>query len=350
MRARCAAPILLFACAAGTDPSPPRAEEAVAIHGRPGAFVLEIEDGRIAALTPTDSKPQRHLVPAFIDAHVHLTYDREVVHGLAPEDHQRDDALLDGGIAAVVDLAAPMRALPRDNRGLRVVASGPMLTAVDGYPTNGWGHDGYGLFVRTADEAPGAVDRLHDAGARLVKIPFAGRPYLDEATLRAIVERAHERKMLVFAHALSDAEARYAGMLGVDVLAHTPVEPLDDETVEVWKDKAVVSTLGAFGGTTNAVDNLRRLAAAGAIVLYGTDLGNRRTDGIDAAELGLLADAGLDTDAIIDAATRRPAELFDLPLGRLEVGAPASFLVFDEAPSTAELGRPTEVWIDGVRR
>ena len=47
---------------------------------------------------------------------------------------------------------------------------------------------------------------------------------------------------------------------------------------------AVVSTLAAFGGSPAAVDNLRRLHAAGATVLYGTDLGNTRDAGPSAEE------------------------------------------------------------------
>jgi imidazolonepropionase-like amidohydrolase len=79
--------------------------------------------------------------------------------------------------------------------------------------------------------------------------------------------------MIVVAHALSDAAARRAADAGVDVLGHTPVEPLAESTIQAWRGRTVISTLAAFGGTPAAVTNLRRLRDAGVTVLYGTDLG-----------------------------------------------------------------------------
>src|SRR5207249_6999813 len=99
---------------------------------------------------------------------------------------------------------------------------------------------------------------------------------------------------------------------GADVLAHTPVEPLPDDLVQqaaarhVW----LVSTLHAFGGTSAALDNLRRLRAAGVRVAYGTDLGNQGTaPGIDANELALLGKTGFSGREAIEAATSAAAEL-----------------------------------------
>ncbi|MCB9687726.1 MAG: amidohydrolase family protein [Alphaproteobacteria bacterium] len=309
---------------------------------------MRIDHGRIAAVgtsldagaLPVVDLGGRTIVPAFVDSHVHLTY--------APA----GPALADHGIAAAVDLGAPLDRLPPSD-GPKVLVAGPLLTAPGGYPTRSWGRDGYGLEVADAAGGAAAVDRVIDAGAVVVKVALDGEPSLSDAALAAIVARAHERKRPVVAHALGEASAARAAAAGVDGLAHTPVEPLSDTTVRAWSKGFVVSTLGAFGGGPATVANLKALRAAGCEVLYGTDFGNTRTAGIDGRELSLLAEAGLDGAAVLDAATARPAARWGLSaLGALEVGRAASFLVLDadplEVPST--LATPGEVWLDGARR
>src|SRR4030095_6812621 len=92
----------------------------------------------------------------------------------------------------------------------------------------------------------------------------------------------------------------------------TPVAPLSKKTTALWADRAVISTLRAFGGSESAIANLRALRAAGAPVLYGTDFGNTTVPGIDSQELELMARAGLDGAAILDAATSAPAAFWAL--------------------------------------
>src|SRR5207248_2678636 len=159
---------------------------------------LCVEAGRIAAEAPRPPAGSEildasglWLVPAFIDAHVHLS----LVPGAAA-------ALLRAGVAAVLDLGAPERALPFDGP-LRVRFSGPLLTAPRGYPTQSWGRDGYGLEIATVQEARAAVERLAARGARFAKLAFDPRyPVLAEDVARAAADEAHRRGMLVAAHAL----------------------------------------------------------------------------------------------------------------------------------------------------
>lgn len=334
-----------LACAA------PVGGEVVVVGARaPGGAPLElhVKDGRFAAAGPSVPRPAgvpvldvggRFVSPAFVDSHVHLAY------------LPRAGAMVDGGVAAVVDLAAPLDRPPRAE-GLRVRWSGPMITAVGGYPTRSWGRGGYGAEVADAEAGRAAVARHLAAGASVVKLPFEA-PALPDDVVAAVVAAAHAAGAPVVAHALGEAEARRARSLGVDGLAHTPVEPLSDETVASWSGGFVVSTLSAFGGAPAAVDNLRRLRAAGAEVLYGTDFGNTRTAGIDPAELALLAEAGLDGAAILEAGTADPARRWALAgLGTLEAGAVASFLLLEDDPllRPGTLARPAEVWIDGRPR
>lgn len=319
------------------------------------AVVLELRDGTITALSdgaapdvPRLDLGGRTLVPGFIDSHVHLAY------AFGPDDVARGQELLARrGVVAGLDLATPVPAMGSFDR-TRWRTSGPMITAPRGYPTRGWGVDGYGLEASGAASVREAIDGLADAGAGLIKVPFGHGPELREAELAALVEHAHARGLKVAAHALLDADVARAAAAGIDVLAHTPLEPLSDATVRALADgrpRAVVSTLMAFGGSRVAVDNLRRLHEAGVVVLYGTDLGNSPVLGIDVDELALLRRAGLSPQQGLDAATTTAAAWWGLSeLGALAPGRAATFLVLDDDPleHLDVLARPSAVWIDGV--
>lgn len=314
-----------------------------------GPADVEVRDGKIVAIGATSGAPEvaatgQWIAPACIDSHVHLSY--------LPAGRR----VLAGGVAAVVDLAAPLEALARPDTPpeLLVLRSGPMITARGGYPTQDWGADGYGLEVDGAEAAARAVDTLADAGAKIIKVPVTEARALDGKALRAVVGRAHARGLKVAAHALLDRQARAAADAGVDVLAHTPVEPLREATIAAWSGRAVISTLAAFGGGRDAVENLRKLRAAGATVLYGTDLGNTRSPGIDAEELGLLVEAGLDGQAIVAAMTAAPRDYWGMSEGpgAITVGGPASLMIVPRDPlgDPLALAEPVAVYIAGVRQ
>lgn len=314
--------------------------------GAPRALALDGLYIRTTSATLTPAPDERvidlggrFVVPAFVDAHVHLAYFPEAA------------AMARGGVAGVLDLAAPLSYAPSRARPLTLAWSGPMITAVGGYPTRDWGSDGYGLECATATEAADAVDLLAERGARVIKVPITGQPTLDDRALAAVTARAHARGLRVVAHALRQEDVRRAIRADVDILAHTPLEPLSDEVIALFGGRTVISTLSAFGGSALTVDNLRRLRRGGAQVWYGTDFGNTRTPGIQAEELRLLEAAGLDGRAIVEAATRAPAAALGFTeLGQLEPGHRASFLVVDEDPylRPATLTQPHAVWIDGA--
>lgn len=313
---------------------------------RPGGAPIElvVRAGRIESVDgprppelPVVDVEGAFLAPAVVDSHVHLAF------------LPRADAMLDHGVTAVVDLAAPLDRLPR-GQGLRVRNAGPMVTSVRGYPTTSWGRDGYGTEVDGPEAARAAVRKHLAAGADLIKVPF---PDLPDDAVAAVVQEAHAAGVKVLAHALSDADAARAARLGVDGLAHTPVEPLSAATVSAWEGRLVISTLGAFGGGPDAVDNLRRLRAAGATVLYGTDFGNTRTPGVDPVELGLLRAAGLGGADVLAAATAVPARVWGFAeLGALEPGKAADLLVLDADPwvDPGVLARPARVLHAGQER
>jgi hypothetical protein len=245
--------------------------------------------------------------PGVIDSHVHLSY-----WDVAKE-------LVEHGVVAAVDLGGPIDSLD-DAWPLVVIGSGPMITSPGGYPVDAWAPPTYGLPCADAACASAAVDQLAAAGARVIKLPFAPDG-VDPAVGKAAADAAHAKDLPVACHALSDADALAAAAAGCDVLAHTPVEPLGVATINAWRGRAVISTLAAFGGSDAAVDNLRTLREAGATVLYGTDLGNRRVAGVDDEELRLLGKAGLDDDAIRAAMTTAPAAFWKIDLVAARVSA-----------------------------
>lgn len=277
------------------------------------------------------------VVPAFIDSHVHLSY------------YDVAASLPAGGIVAAADFAAPLARLTT-TYPLPVVQAGPMLTPPGGYPLESWGSAGYGLEVASPEAAASAVDQLLDAGARFVKAPLMGELGVDDATLAAIVERAHARGAKVAVHVTSLVEATRAIASGIDILAHTPTELLGADALDAFGERAVVSTLSAFGPSSDTLLNLRALADHGALVLYGTDLGNTRDPRIQPSEVQALASAGFSGAEIVRAGTASAADFWGFDeLGRLEPGRRASFLVLDADPGTAPvtLSTPLAVVVDG---
>ena len=356
--------LLLFACA---RPAQPLAVETAAetaeaadpparrllrgghLPGEAAAIDLLIEDGRIVALgaglsaegAAVEELGGKTLVPAFIDSHVHLAYLAE------------GPAMAAGGIAAAVDLAAPLPFLAEDHGPLRVIAAGPMITAIGGYPTTSWGRDGYGIECADAAAAVQAADQLMDAGAGLLKLPLTGRDQLPADAIAAVADRAHARGRRLAVHALGEAEAAQAAALGADLLAHTPTEPLAAATLAAWRGRAVVSTLAAFGDSPAARSNLAALVEAGATLLYGTDFGNTRSPGISSEELEGLLGAGFTPAQVLAAGTTAPAAYWGLAdLGSLEVGKAASLLILEADPldDPLTLAHPAAVYLDGVKQ
>ncbi len=161
---------------------------------------VRLAGDRISAVSPSlesgdaevlDAR-QYWIVPAYVDSHVHLSY------------YPVGEQLPATGILAAVDLAAPLASFETDGAGLELLRSGPMLTAPLGYPTQSWGRGGYGWEVATPAEARAAVAHLAELGAGVVKLPIV-EPALDDATILAIVEAAHQRDRRVACHALGAA-------------------------------------------------------------------------------------------------------------------------------------------------
>lgn len=288
---------------------------------------LTVIDGKIAAIGAADPSFESvdvegyYLLPAFIDSHVHLAYLPQAAE------------LAAGGIVAAVDMAAPLDFLAHPPALPHLLLSGPMITAPAGYPTQGWGQNGYGLECANQTEAIQAVDRLASAGAKLIKLPLAGAPELDASTRAAVVQEAHRLGLKVASHALTDTAVQEAAAANIDILAHTPTSLLSEASLQAWAGKAVVSTLAAFGGSPSAQANLLALTQQGARLLYGTDFGNTRNLGIDPNEISLLQSAGFSAEAILAAGTTSPASYWGFTdLGSIAPQKEASLLILETDP------------------
>jgi imidazolonepropionase-like amidohydrolase len=331
------------------------------IAGEPAAppRTLRLAAGRIAevaASAPSDAEildaRGLFLAPFAVDAHVHLAFAFATLGEGAR-------ALLARGVAGALDLGMPEPLLPAlaDTLPFVLGSSGPLLTAPGGYPMRSWGSGGYGLALETPQEASAAVARLSAAGARAVKLSFDERfPVLAADVARSAARAAHALGLRVFAHALSADAVRAALAAGADVLAHAPIERLPDALIDQAGARKlhVVSTLHAYGGGSAQLENLARLRAAGARVVYGTDLGNEGiAPGVSGQELRLLALAGVPPDEILRAATLEAASLLGEPtLGKIAPGAAAHLLVLPEDPlrDPTALARPEFLLLAGVRR
>lgn len=307
------------------------------------------------------------LLPPFTDAHVHLglvdatelvPHGIAAVHDLGWIPEVAAEWAREGDREARAEGARPVRP---GRRMPRVAFAGAFLTEPGGYPSDrSWAPDGSVEEVASPVEAVAAVDRQLAAGASFVKVALnsAAGPVPDDVTLAAIVGRAHERGRGVVAHAEGPGQVARAFEAGVDRLAHAPFsERLPDELItamarpssrallgprpladvehdparrrarpegrnEPQNDSHVVfgaepvsrmswvSTLDIHGwGTPTpaqdvAIDNVRRFAAAGGSVVYGTDLGNGPLPvGVNERELRALAAAGLGGDDLLRALT-----------------------------------------------
>jgi imidazolonepropionase-like amidohydrolase len=296
------------------------------------------------------------LVPGFIDLHVHI--------GLADA-----AAVLAGGITAARDLAWPPERiwpLVEESRrpgfaGPLLFAAGQMLTAPGGYPTRAaWAPPGTGLEVGSPAAAEDAVARQAEAGACVIKIalnPVAG-PVLDDPTLEAIVAAAHRRGLRVTGHVYGVDQLRRALSAGVDELAHMLMsqEHIPDDLIArmVAAGTTIVTTLSIRTqlDLEIAVDNTRRFAASGGLVLYGTDLGNAGPrPGIDRREVAALARAGLSPLQVIRSATIAAASYLGYDGGALAPGRRADVVALGGEPHKhhAHLCAVKAVWRAGER-
>ena len=260
----CGVPWCVLASAAGCGPEPPPPEPEsppvaadVVYRGMrvvPGDGSPPIEDaalavggGRIAALGPADAvrvRPDaatvdltgKTLIPALIDLHGHVGFQRGLTYDAA--NYTRENVIDDlrryayHGVGAVVSLGTDAgdlwRRIQREQQlggldGARLYTAGSGLAA----PNAGPGSPALrpsASGVTSADEGRQLVAELADQGVSFIKIWVDDRggtvEKLAPDLYRAIIDEAHRRGLQVVAHVYYHDDAEDLVAAGVDGFAH----------------------------------------------------------------------------------------------------------------------------------
>lgn len=193
------------------------------------------------------------LLPGLFDLHTHLTASG--VPGVRADWGKALKAYLLAGVTSVVEFGSypemfePMRRLMRTR-----VVPGPRVHLAARFSTPG-GHgveggrpDFFTQEVLTPAEARAAMKRIAPYEPDVIKVFTDGWRYgsapdmtsMEEETLRAIVEEAHQRGFEVLTHTVTVGKAKVAARAGVDVIAHGLGDgPADEELLALLKKAGV---------------------------------------------------------------------------------------------------------------
>jgi imidazolonepropionase-like amidohydrolase len=355
---------------------------------------LMIENGRIAWVSPDESDPGNvdvldgggaTIVPAFVDAHSHLTMpggSHWIERGSDPPDQLREAArrnasrLVQAGILWARDVGSPAgpdgRAVSLQVReemanriGAPYIRVAGTWIATDGYlPMTVAVKDGDGLraaALAQLDSGTDFVKIMLDAPDRSDRCPFT------VGDVRKACEAVHARGRRITAHATILDGARVGAEAGVDSIEHGM--ELDDAIATTMQKNnvALVSTLSVlaswetFARTTRIErftgdEGKRRFAArregafaaiqaarrAGVRIAAGSDFGGGSVRaGHLAWEVEQLVQAGLEPHEALAAVTWRGGELLDIEhAGRLQPGDPADLVLVHGDP----LSDPHALW------
>ncbi|HVS05404.1 MAG TPA: amidohydrolase family protein [Candidatus Dormibacteraeota bacterium] len=355
---------------------------------------LLVENGRIAWLSPEESDPGdaelldgggATIVPAFVDAHSHLTMpggSHWIERGSDPPELLREtarrnaDRLVQAGILWARDVGSPAgldgRAVSLEVRqemagqaGTPYIRVAGTWIATDGYlPMTVPVKDGDGLraaALAQLDSGTDFVKIMLDPPDRSDRCPFTA----DD--VRKACKAVHSRGRKITAHATILDGARVGAEAGVDSIEHGM--ELDDATAATMRanNVALVSTLSVlaswatFARTTRierftSDESKRRLAArregafaaikaahrAGVRIAAGSDFGGGSVRaGHLAWEVEQLVEAGLEPHEALAAVTWRGGELLGVDhAGRLRPGDPADLVLVHGDP----LSDPRALW------
>ena len=339
-----------------------------------GGRVLDVVPAREARCRNVPLPQDVSILPGVINAHC---------HGLHTAEERRERWLLKG-VTAIGDAASPERRLPAlldSPAGRTATASccGPMLCPPGGYPLTVHGPE-HGLEIASPARGADAVRRLADLGVSRIKISFEPgvlpRPWprFDAATARAVCDTARKLGLGVRCHVedLSGlGPALDAGVSSVEHVPHrwrergevrpvldpdgSPVKPYRRLLERMARDGVVMTpTLDVFTRTPwngpALFEPVRLFHALGGRLALGNDFPYRRTDaGMPVREMRLLARAGLDRLAVLEAATATAAETCGFgDRGRIAPGMAADLLVVRGVPGPDALEDPAHIVKDGV--
>lgn len=330
-----------------------------------------VERGRVVAVGAAPRIPPgarvvdargRFLVPGLWDMHAHLAALTPIGH--APEQYVGYGVLGVRDMGGFPDTLFPLRGRIRsgDRLGPEIVMAGPTLNGEQSAP--------FHRRVVTDAEARAAVHELRFLGADFIKVHRA----MGRTTFRAVIEAARHEGLTVSGHvplAMSWIEASNLGMRTVEhiqtvfeneqpdprlltgqflEIARRLSGPQGDSIWAVLKrnhtyfDPTLIAYETSIEKAAPDVAARRRIAyaqmkllagriaRAGVPILAGTDVLERHGDML-LLELERLVEIGLTPRQALAAATTTAAEaVLHHGTGRIEVGAPAMFLVLDADP------------------
>jgi imidazolonepropionase-like amidohydrolase len=359
---------------------------------------IVIEGDRIARVetgvpAPAGAEVFDTILPGLVDGHVHLAFDAspDPVATLGARDDAAAFAAMtaaaratvQGGITTVRDLgdrgylSLGLRDAAANDRTLpTIVAAGPPITTPGGH-CHFLGGPAEGV-----DGVRAAVREHADRGVDVIKIMASGgnltpgsRPEIAQfelAELRAAVDEAHRLGLPVVAHAHGTQAIAGALAAGVDGLEHVTfmtadgVDEIPDDLLAGLAAGPVVigTTLGVVPGTApvpaiaarmpKLIANLRRMYAAGATIVPGTDAGLSPGKPHDVLRYAIaqLVKVGFPPAAALRAATSGVAGAIGLGRrkGRLAAGYDADLLIVDGDPLTdlAALHQIRAVYVRGA--
>lgn len=323
------------------------------------------------------------LLPGLIDGHVHWDPPSDL-----------DMSSLRWGVTTEVDLFSepdPSRVEAERRTGRtdqpEVITAGLLATAPGGHGTQGRPDL---PTLQRADEVDAWLAARDEEGSELIKVVVesaAGLTPLPADTVSALVRAAHDRGLIVVAHANLLDDVRVVLDAGVDGLAHPLADAhfpdtmldtmasrgtfvtttlgilhraeerdiLEDEVVNALsasrRQQLARNTIANHGLFDAAIasDNIRRAAEEGITIVAGTDAPNPGTvAGIGLlVELELLVRSGLTPTQALVSATSAPCQAYGLlDRGRIAPGLRADLVLVSGDPTqdVTVLRRPTGTW------
>jgi|APCry1669189070_1035195.scaffolds.fasta_scaffold00235_10 imidazolonepropionase-like amidohydrolase len=331
--------------------------------------VVLIRDGRFEAAGPRGQvtiPPEYKVIdvqgatilPGLINAHVHYAYD---VARLKTWAYAGVTTVREMGVI-VPGESLDKRYMLRDNSRIDPYLARIVAVSLIVSPPKGYGY----LYETSPEDARKVALKAIGEGAELIKlvfadyrIPFEHWPLLPLEDAKALVQAAHERGLLTAVHI---HQAKYVSMAldaGVDQIAHMPADDsVPDDVIQravaakvMWTPTLEMysvfgrTVLGRVfgadaasqGAAKGAIDNLRRVVAAGGEIALGTDYGGTPStfqDGLPIHEMELMQQAGMTPMQILVAATSNAARACGKAdqLGTITPGKIADVLVVNGNP------------------
>lgn len=316
------------------------------------------------------------ILPGFIELHAHLSFQNIPA-----------DTVLKHGITTIRDVGGPVHKPYGGDGSLRVLTSGPIITAPGGYPIPLTGEKNIAAPVSTEQEAREMVRDLINGGAVVIKVALepggeAGAPWsashghghshdhdhdhhmeantaqvnahdmrestaahskqvwplLSETIVKAIVDEAHKNGRKVTAHIAEVQGAQIAITAGVDEWAHVPCDAIPEPLLRkaVGQKVKIVTTLDTLSKCSGVAYNARIWSELGGELLYGAEIAHPDIPrGIDAQELMYMMQmARMGLIDVLRAATSKAGRHLGLPLlGTLQRNAPADIIAIKGDPA-----------------